>query len=509
MVSKQTLLTKLNPYIGSAKVLKYDQSTTDIVKELLSAHNDNKSEYDKIYKYFEYPTEQETLKHLFDFCKKNINYEIETGSRQSLKTPTAILVQGYGDCKQYAQFIGGVLDAINRNSKKIDWCYRFASYNPQKTIQHVFVVAKTKNGEVWIDPVLDTLNDKKQYNYKIDKKMSLYTISGFDDNEIGRSKRIKKFQVIKGSTLVAPKSIIERVKKRHCHIPKEQLTMEIIKEAKKHGKIAVIKTPNTIGARKKRGLRALSIKRIKSQVSIKNAAKAVKNAGKNVKKVATAIKNVALKVALAPARNAFLLLVRLNVAGMGGKLAKSNQGNLKKAWENLGGAYSKLKAAINNGQKVKVSGIDDFDNSIGTPIAAVLAAALPIIAKLASFLKSAGVPVDEIIQKGKEVVIDKVTGKLLKGDMTDVTAPEDFAPETTTESGIKTNIKSGGGGNATMTMTQGGGGGNSGGGGDDTNSSDDSGTDSGKSSTGGTMDYKKYIVPAAAILAVYLITKKK
>ena len=87
---------------------------------------------------------------------------------------------------------------------------------------------------------------------------------------------------------------------------------------------------------------------------------------------------------------------------------------ISKEWEKLGGAPSKLKAAINKGQSIKVSGVDEFNHdSIGTPVAAVVAAALPIIAKLSSFLKAAGVDVDGLIKKGKDAVIDKVTGKLL------------------------------------------------------------------------------------------------
>ena len=123
---------------------------------------------------------------------------VATGSKQSLRTPAAILINGSGDCKQYSQFIGGCLDAINRNSKKIDWCYRFASYNYNKDIQHVFIVLKINNKEIWIDPVLNELNEKKEYNFKIDKNMSLYQVSGFENEEIGKIRlklpKIKSFR---------------------------------------------------------------------------------------------------------------------------------------------------------------------------------------------------------------------------------------------------------------------------------------------------------------------------
>lgn len=182
MVRKSILVNHLQPYTGTKKPIIYNQSTNDIIDELLKAHKVYANQYDKIYKYFDTGNLNSTIKNLFDFCKKNIEYKIESGDSQSLKSPAAILIQGYGDCKQYSQFIAGVLDAINRNSKKINWCYRFASYNNKKQLQHVFVVVKQKNNEVWIDPVLDYLDEKKQYNFKLDK-MALYQISGFENEE--------------------------------------------------------------------------------------------------------------------------------------------------------------------------------------------------------------------------------------------------------------------------------------------------------------------------------------
>jgi len=188
MVDKSVIVGKLSPYLGKKKVIVYNQNTSDIINELIKSHKNNESEYNKIYKYFDDTNVLNIAKKLFNFCKKNIKYTIESGNKQSLRSPGAILINGYGDCKQYSQFIGGVLDAINKNSKPINWCYRFAAYNSNKDIQHVFIVIKYNNKEYWIDPVLEEFNERKEYNYKIDKKMSLYQISGVNNDEIGRLK---------------------------------------------------------------------------------------------------------------------------------------------------------------------------------------------------------------------------------------------------------------------------------------------------------------------------------
>jgi len=196
MVSKSILVSKLSPYLSKKKIIVYDQKTNDIIEELIKNHKINSSEYDKISKYFYNDNVLVIAKNLFDFCKKNIDYVIEKGTDQTLRSPAAILINGSGDCKQYSQFICGILDSINRNYKKIDCCYRFAAYNDNKEIQHVFVVVKHNNKEYWIDPVLNYFNEKKQYNFKKDKKMSLYQISGVkkmhcSGDEIGFSLRLK------------------------------------------------------------------------------------------------------------------------------------------------------------------------------------------------------------------------------------------------------------------------------------------------------------------------------
>jgi hypothetical protein len=180
MLSGKELLQKLPIYNGNIGILKYDQSTDDIITNLLNVHNEYKKDYDKIYPYFLGNSLYDTCNNIFNFLKRNVLYKIEPSTKQTLKSPSAIIAQGYGDCKQYSQFAGGILDAISRNKKNINWCYRFSSYNDNKELQHVFIVAKDNSGkEIWIDPVLETFNKKKKYTYKVDKKpMALYKISG-------------------------------------------------------------------------------------------------------------------------------------------------------------------------------------------------------------------------------------------------------------------------------------------------------------------------------------------
>jgi hypothetical protein len=218
-------------------------------------------------------------------------------------------------------------------------------------------------------------------------------------------------------------------------VPIEKLTTKLITQAKKDGKFVAIKSPSAPAGKKRK-------KGFLKKVSIKSVSKGVAKAG-------TAIKKVALKVGLAPARNAFLLLVSLNVLGLGKKLALGIQRGAKilKTWENLGGAPSKLKSAISKGSKTKISGVEDFDNEIGAvTFAATIAAATPIILKLTSILKAVGINPDELVAKGKQAILDKVKSKLTKGKTRN---DAEVDQTSTNDAGIETQIKDENGGTST------------------------------------------------------------
>lgn len=181
----------LAPYRNNEVVLSKTQSAGDIINAMLAYHNLYKSEYDKLAPQFLATSDYGVGKKIFNFLKKNTKYEIESDKKQYIKSPSAILYSGSNDCKNYALFTGGVLDAMNRlYNSNIDWCYRYASYKYlDKIPQHVFVVINPNtNNEIWIDPVLQNYNQRVQPTYIINKKvkdMALIALSGIEDS-IGR-----------------------------------------------------------------------------------------------------------------------------------------------------------------------------------------------------------------------------------------------------------------------------------------------------------------------------------
>jgi hypothetical protein len=341
-----TLIQKLTPIEGLNRVLKVNQNVSDIISGILLTHNKWRNDYDVISENFNAASSELIGKKIFDFLKNNTFYVIESDNAQTLRSPAAILKLGSDkkiglDCKSYSLFIGGILDSLNRKGKKIKWCYRFASYRfMDKLPHHVFIVINPGKNEIWVDPVLPSYNQKKQYFYKVDRKpknMALIQVSG-----IGRRKKTKQ----------------ERKQRR------QEIKKNIKEKIKKRGKLLLKFNPATV-----------------------------------------------------PARNAFLLLVKLNVFNLASRLnllIQKDPNKLKKFWENIGGTWTNLVRNIGIGAKKRERKLSK-QSKIGeaaTAATAAVVSATPIIIKIVKLLKEAGINADTLIEAGKTVVRAVATKKI-------------------------------------------------------------------------------------------------
>ena len=188
MVNRDLLIGKVSPFMGKKEMLVANQDTVDIIDALISNHYKYSKEYDKIFSYFDGGNVEETAFNVWQFLKDQFKYTIEPEKMQILRSPAAIFASNMVgiDCKGYATFANGIMDAYRRKTgKNFDVYYRFASYDPYDKIpQHVFAVVKEKGVEYWIDPVLDQFDEKKQPYYYKDKKiknMALVAMSGISN----------------------------------------------------------------------------------------------------------------------------------------------------------------------------------------------------------------------------------------------------------------------------------------------------------------------------------------
>lgn len=148
-----------------------DQTTWDIVREIDLAHKDNARDYDRICEYFEVGNVPQICQALWVFCKENFPFREEDIDTQNVLQPISILQYPSIDCKNYASFCGGVLDALKRKGYPIVWEYRFVSWTLWKTSpSHVFIVVNPSTQDIWIDPVADYYDDHIWYWHKVSKR---------------------------------------------------------------------------------------------------------------------------------------------------------------------------------------------------------------------------------------------------------------------------------------------------------------------------------------------------
>jgi len=186
MISKNIILGILPPFQNKQNVILENQNVSDIITGILNTHKKYAKDYDKIYQYFIGEDLEQTGRNIFDFLKTNVPYFIESNEFQYLKSPASI-ISTKGDCKSFALFACGCLQAFARNKNPdLEVYYRFASYDPfNKTPEHVYCVVKEYGQEYWIDPVLDRFNQRKEPYFYKDKKlntMALVGLSGIDNS---------------------------------------------------------------------------------------------------------------------------------------------------------------------------------------------------------------------------------------------------------------------------------------------------------------------------------------
>ena len=159
------------------------------------------------------------------------------------------------------------------------------------------------------------------------------------------------------------------------------------------------------------------------QAKRKTAAKSVSPAAPKEKK------KIVLKIALAPARGSFLLLVGLNFMGLATKLksAFANRADeTQNWWKNLGGNPNELLRKTEQGaKKKKLLGADvEFASEgqvgvVAAGTAAAAATAAPILIKLSEFLSKLGIDVKEVSEVGKRVLAKQVKNVVEKRLETD------------------------------------------------------------------------------------------
>ena len=403
MITREKLLGELPPFENRWVTIKEDQHVADIIKQILVAHKKYRGYYDRICLFFDGDTVEDICNNLYKFCKEEIQYDEEPEHNQTTALPAGILSRGVGDCKHYASFIGGCLSAISRMAgKKIDWRYRFASYNVlSRSPHHVFIVVRDKGNEFWIDPVPGA--DKLTPVWILDKKIqdmplrdNIGAVFQTDSGNYQRPVADLSLLHLKSPAVSLPGQAENYYKDYSPDINDADLPPAITSAINllikydafdKFGDLDNTKVINLTGQLPPEEASRLNdaVNTITSPV---------------VSGLFSDIWRGVKKVTIAGPRGAFLSAVALNVFGMATKLKQATKttdgvNKIRNRWYKLGGDWAKLRSAIDNGAKRhKIGGFIGVVPAVPAWVAtagAIIAAMMPLVNAVLKQQKSAGV----------------------------------------------------------------------------------------------------------------------
>jgi hypothetical protein len=175
-LNKKELITALAGTERPRILVVDEQTSDDIIQEVCKAHKEHARDYDRIAKYFAGGSVYQISERLWDFCKDQLYYKVESASVQNVGCPYWILTHGVIDCKNFASFIAGVLDALKRQGLRVVWEFRFISDRVfslfDRDPDHVFVVVNPSTQDIWVDPVLGTFNEHIYYFFRCSRRIN-------------------------------------------------------------------------------------------------------------------------------------------------------------------------------------------------------------------------------------------------------------------------------------------------------------------------------------------------
>jgi len=354
MIPQYKKVLALTPKIEGITEYK-GYSNSDIIQTMIKQHPKAVVQAKNYARLFDRGNAEKTAQALHGFCRLYFDYEKDPEGEQNIATPAVIIRRKNNDCKANSIFICSALHALG-----YECGYKFASYkHNDKTPSHVYCVTYDyKGNEIPVDGTANQFNWEKPYFYSKIYPMKVQSIS---DNISGINANASKRKV--NDTLT------ESIK-----------AYTIDKKAKKDKKTNFLK-------------------RTKGQ------------------KAATTVAKVANYLPLMAGRGAFLAILALNVNGLATKLNSvlnkmpkdknaivawtNNRKKILDLWRKLGGFSKFLFKTIDKGIKKRPIFLSKkakakYEKRFGTlppkkginteisggPLAAVAAAAVPVLASL-------------------------------------------------------------------------------------------------------------------------------
>jgi hypothetical protein len=100
------------------------------------------------------------LRNIFDYYCRNVVYKLDPKGTEKVYTPNRTIIEGAGDCKKAATFLGSVLLASG-----IEPIFKHVYYDNNDQYTHIYVIVGTPDNYITLDPT-NGCNYNKEVKYK-------------------------------------------------------------------------------------------------------------------------------------------------------------------------------------------------------------------------------------------------------------------------------------------------------------------------------------------------------
>lgn len=378
--------------------------TGDIVATLNACIPQAVADTAKFSQNFKAPNVYESAFKAWQYVRNHVIYKIDPDNKQVIQMPAAVIARRHlgSDCKSRSLLIAGILYNLGAENVRL----RYVSYNNSPVPTHVYTLFDYQGRTVPVDTVIEKFDYEKNYTYKTDYKMDVYTLSG-----VGSAETLNKLRKL--LTKVEPASLCAGLIRKQiaresgAELPATVLNPIVLKNYATRLQNHV----NWHEKNNKTGACYMLIKQELTDLQNGNLRGGIAGVGRRRGGIFRQAGRAVKRVALAPVRNAFLGIVNANVFNLAVRMQAGDQGKLKKMWEGFGGKFSALQKAINAGKNKAplsprrgVNGVEmDEINGVGKleagQIVAIVTAAAPILAAVVAIIGRG--------KKGKEGEKDK------------------------------------------------------------------------------------------------------
>lgn len=383
MIDHKTVLSIIEPPNGQRLLVKRYQDTDDIIKDLVFCFKAYNYQADPVAKMYGTGNIVNDGRNIHDYIKKNITYKAESEKRQTSRSFSRIIHDGWGDCKHTADIVASI--GWNEGYNVILRYVRYRVYNWEtlkyENLYHTYTILEDpKTGQqVIVDP-LQRFNYEKPFAEKIIdqkaiQKMSLTRLSG---TRVESNGVLMMNGVVDGHETYALDNIAGR----------EIVLTPMGMDADEIGEIEEL--ISGIGRRSKKQREEKHAKNKEKRKEHRQKRKEKRKQGGGILK----------KVALAPVRGAFSALLLINAKGFASRLKKAidmgKENEVQGMAKKLGYNYAILKKQILKGAtKHAIGAVDPSEvhqvEGMGVVItAAALTAAAPAIIIAVQLLKKLG-----------------------------------------------------------------------------------------------------------------------